>query len=80
MTMRLSRGQRRKHLTRFRAIDQTIPTLLEALRQPVESSETALRVLRDVMLVSRFSWREKKISRFLMYVCARLGRQRLRLS
>lgn len=34
-----------------KAIDQTIPTLLEALRQPGESSETALRALKEVMAV-----------------------------
>lgn len=36
-----------------RAIDQTIPTLLEALRQPGESSGTALQALKEVMNVSR---------------------------
>lgn len=35
-----------------RAIDQTIPTLLEALRQPGKSSGTALQALREVMAVS----------------------------
>jgi hypothetical protein len=35
-----------------RAIDQTIPTLLESLRQPGESSGTALQALREVMTVS----------------------------
>lgn len=35
-----------------KAIDQTIPTLLEALRQPGESSGTALRALKEVMHVS----------------------------
>jgi len=35
-----------------RAIDETIPTLLEALRQPGESSGTALQALREVMTVS----------------------------
>ncbi|EIW80197.1 ARM repeat-containing protein [Coniophora puteana RWD-64-598 SS2] len=34
-----------------RAIDQTIPTLLEALRQPGESSGTALQALKEVMSV-----------------------------
>ena len=34
-----------------KAIDQTIPTLLEALRQPGESSETALQALKEVMSV-----------------------------
>ncbi|KAI0262196.1 ARM repeat-containing protein [Gloeopeniophorella convolvens] len=34
-----------------KAIDQTIPTLLEALRQPGESSGTALQALREVMSV-----------------------------
>jgi hypothetical protein len=35
-----------------RAIDQTIPTLLEALRQPGKGSGTALNALREVMSVS----------------------------
>lgn len=35
-----------------KAIDQTIPTLLEALRQPGQSSGTALQALREVMNVS----------------------------
>jgi hypothetical protein len=35
-----------------RAIDQTIPTLLEALRQPGKSSGTALQALKEVMTVS----------------------------
>ena len=35
-----------------KAIDQIIPTLLEALRQPGESSGTALQALREVMSVS----------------------------
>ncbi|EKM53603.1 uncharacterized protein PHACADRAFT_125439 [Phanerochaete carnosa HHB-10118-sp] len=34
-----------------KAIDQTIPTLLEALRQPGRSSGTALQALREVMSV-----------------------------
>ncbi|KAI0035599.1 ARM repeat-containing protein [Vararia minispora EC-137] len=34
-----------------KAIDQTIPTLLEALRQPGESSGTALQALKEVMTV-----------------------------
>ncbi|OCH93463.1 ARM repeat-containing protein [Obba rivulosa] len=34
-----------------KAIDQTIPTLLEALRQPGHSSGTALQALREVMTV-----------------------------
>ncbi|KZT41926.1 ARM repeat-containing protein [Sistotremastrum suecicum HHB10207 ss-3] len=34
-----------------RAIDQTIPTLLEALRQPGASSGTALQALKEVMTV-----------------------------
>ncbi|KAI6029055.1 armadillo-type protein [Pisolithus microcarpus] len=34
-----------------KAIDQIIPTLLEALRQPGESSGTALQALREVMSV-----------------------------
>ena len=37
-----------------RAIDQTIPTLLEALRQPGESSGTALQALKEVMNVRHF--------------------------
>jgi hypothetical protein len=35
-----------------KAIDQTIPTLLEALRQPGKGSGTALQALREVMHVS----------------------------
>ena len=35
-----------------RAIDETIPTLLEALRQPGQSSGTALQALKEVMAVS----------------------------
>ena len=35
-----------------KAIDETIPTLLEALRQPGQSSGTALQALREVMSVS----------------------------
>lgn len=35
-----------------KAIDATIPTLLEALRQPGQSSGTALQALREVMSVS----------------------------
>ena len=34
-----------------RAIDETIPTLLEALRQPGQSSGTALQALKEVMAV-----------------------------
>ena len=34
-----------------RAIDATIPTLLEALRQPGQSSGTALQALKEVMAV-----------------------------
>lgn len=34
-----------------KAIDQTIPTLLEALRQPGQSSGTALQALKEVMNV-----------------------------
>jgi hypothetical protein len=34
-----------------KAIDQTIPTLLEALRQPGKGSGTALQALREVMSV-----------------------------
>jgi hypothetical protein len=33
------------------AIDQTIPTLLEALRQPGKGSGTALQALQEVMSV-----------------------------
>ncbi|KAG1886552.1 armadillo-type protein, partial [Suillus subluteus] len=36
-----------------RVIDQMIPTLLEALRQPGASSDTALQALREVMSVLR---------------------------
>jgi hypothetical protein len=38
-----------------KAIDQTIPTLLEALRQPGQSSGTALQALKEVMAVSVYS-------------------------
>ena len=38
-----------------KAIDQTIPTLLEALRQPGKSSGTALQALKEVMNVGRIS-------------------------
>jgi hypothetical protein len=37
-----------------RAIDETIPTLLAALRQPGESSGTALQALKEVMNVGNF--------------------------
>jgi hypothetical protein len=37
-----------------KAIDQTIPTLLEALRQPGKGSGTALEALREVMSVCIF--------------------------
>lgn len=39
-----------------KAIDETIPTLLEALRQPGESSGTALQALREVMTVGAWSF------------------------
>lgn len=39
-----------------RAIDETIPTLLEALRQPGQSSGTALQALKEVMAVSRLPY------------------------
>jgi len=35
-----------------KAVDQTIPTLLEALRQPGASSGTALQALKEIMNVS----------------------------
>ena len=35
-----------------KAIDETIPTLLEALRQPGKGSGTALQALQEVMSVS----------------------------
>lgn len=35
-----------------KAIDQTIPTLLEALRHPGAGSGTALQALREIMTVS----------------------------
>ena len=38
-----------------KAIDQTIPTLLEALRQPGKSSGTALQALKEVMNVGHIS-------------------------
>jgi hypothetical protein len=42
-----------------KAIDETIPTLLEALRQPGESSGTALQALREVMAVSVSHFRRR---------------------
>lgn len=57
-----------------KAIDQTIPTLLEALRQPGESSGTALQALREVMSVS--GGLEEENGSVLMRVCARFGRRR----
>lgn len=44
-----------------KAIDQTIPTLLEALRQPGQSSGTALQALREVMSVSNSSVHEREL-------------------
>ena len=38
-----------------KAIDQTIPTLLEALRQPGKGSGTALQALKEVMNVGHIS-------------------------
>ena len=38
-----------------KAIDQTIPTLLEALRQPGQGSGTALQALKEVMAVSVYT-------------------------
>ena len=43
------------------ATDQTIPTLLEALRQPGESSETALQALREVMSVRTWHGSAKRL-------------------
>jgi hypothetical protein len=40
-----------QHFMGAKAIDQTIPTLLEAMRHPGESSETALKALQEVMSV-----------------------------
>jgi hypothetical protein len=40
-----------QHFLGPKAIDQTIPTLLEAMRNPGESSETALQALQEVMSV-----------------------------
>lgn len=37
-----------------KAIDETIPTLLEALRQPGKGSGTALQALKEVMSVCGF--------------------------
>ena len=45
-----------------KAIDQIIPTLLEALRQPGESSGTALQALKEVMSVSYPSAPKRHIS------------------
>ena len=41
-----------QHYMGAKAIDQTIPTLLEAMRDPGETSETALQALKEVMSVS----------------------------
>ena len=41
-----------QHYIGTKAIDQTIPTLLEAMREPGEGSETALKALQEVMSVS----------------------------
>lgn len=40
-----------QHYMGAKAIDQTIPTLLEAMRNPGEGSETALQALQEVMSV-----------------------------
>ncbi|WWC90100.1 uncharacterized protein L201_005033 [Kwoniella dendrophila CBS 6074] len=40
-----------QHYMGAKAIDQTIPTLLEAMRNPGETSETALKALQEVMSV-----------------------------
>ncbi|EIW69657.1 hypothetical protein TREMEDRAFT_73934 [Tremella mesenterica DSM 1558] len=40
-----------QHFLGTKAVDQTIPTLLEAMRNPGESSETALQALKEVMSV-----------------------------
>ncbi|KAG8875312.1 translational activator of GCN4 [Tulasnella sp. 331] len=39
-----------------KAIDQTIPTLLEALRQPGTGSGAALQALKEIMTVSENGW------------------------
>lgn len=44
-----------------RAIDETIPTLLEAMSSPGEASETALMALKEVMSVSRVTCREDSL-------------------
>ena len=44
-----------------KAIDQTIPTLLDALRQPGASSGTALKALKEVMSV-RLSFSKNQVS------------------
>lgn len=41
-----------QHYMGAKAVDQTIPTLLEAMRNPGEASETALQALKEVMSVS----------------------------
>ena len=41
-----------QHYLGPKAIDQTIPTLLAAMRDPGEASETALKALKEVMSVS----------------------------
>lgn len=46
-----------------KAIDQTIPTLLEALRQPGKGSGTALQALKEVMNVGHSSaWTDAQLN------------------
>ncbi len=59
-----------------RAIDETIPTLLEALRQPGQSSGTALQALREVMSVSIVSARTLMCADYV----TRFGRRQCSLS
>ena len=53
-----------------KAIDQTIPTLLEALRQPGQSSGTALQALKEVMAVSHLNIYEYQYSETQLQVRA----------
>ena len=41
-----------QHYMGAKAVDQTIPTLLQAMQDPGEASETALQALKEVMSVS----------------------------
>lgn len=54
-----------QHFMGAKAVDETIPTLLEAMRDPGETSETALQALQEVMSVrhDRFDVKQELMSR-----------------